>query len=276
MNTASQRRNVGPVRALITDLAGTAVDYGSSAPAGVFVQLFQRHGVPITLEQARGPMGIEKKAHVRELSKVPEIAGKWQKVHGAACTEADVDRMYQEFIPLQLDVLPKYSDLIPGVLETVRELKKRGIRIAANTGYNREMMEIVLREAARQGFVPDAAVCATDVAKGRPAPWMVFLAMEKLDVYPPAAVVKIGDTVPDIDEGLHAGVWTVGVARTGNMLGLAESELAALPQTELKPRLAAARERLRAAGAHYVVDSFADCLRVIEEINRRLERGERP
>jgi phosphonoacetaldehyde hydrolase len=264
------RGPAGSVRLLITDLAGTAVDYGSCAPAGVFVQLFGLHGVEISLEQARGPMGIEKKDHIRALVGVPEIAGKWERVHGTGCTEADIDRMYREFIPLQVEALPRYSGLIPGVLEATGELRKRGVRIAANTGYNREMTEIVLREAQRQGFVPDAAACATDVPKGRPAPWMIFALMQRLDVFPPAAVVKIGDTVPDIEEGLNAGAWTVGVARTGNLIGLTEAEIAALPATRLESLLQAARGRLRRAGAHYVIDSIADCVPIVDEINARL------
>lgn len=73
----------------------------------------------------------------------------------------------------------------PGVTEAVEELRQRRIRVAVNTGYNREMLEIVLARAAEGGFVPDAATCAADVPKGRPAPWMVFRLMEILNVYPP-------------------------------------------------------------------------------------------
>ncbi len=134
----------------------------------------------------------------------------------------------------------------------------------------------MLREVSGTGFVPDSAVCASDVAGGRPAPWMVFQSMEELGVYPPEAVVKIGDTIPDIDAGLNAGVWTIGVTRTGNMLGLTEEEEKALSADELRSRLDAAGERLYAAGAHFVLESFADCLPVIEEINRRLQDGQRP
>jgi phosphonoacetaldehyde hydrolase len=276
MNVIYRRHYAGPVRALITDLAGTVVDYGSCAPAGVFVELFRRRGLTISQEQAREPMGLQKKDHIRVISNMREVAAAWQAVHGSSCTEDDVERMYREFIPLQLEVLPRYGTLIPGTAEVLRRLREQGVRIAATTGYNREMMEIVLQGASAQGFTPDAAVCASDVPRGRPAPWMIFRSLEELDVYPPEAAVKIGDTLPDVEAGLNAGVWTIGVARTGNMLGLGEEEAAALPDEALRSRLVSAREAFHKAGAHYVVDSIADLLPVIEAIHRRLASNERP
>jgi len=276
MSFVFRRSYAGPVRALITDLANTVVDFGSCAPAGAFVELFRRQGVEITDEQARGPMGLQKKDHIRVLTRLPEVAARWRQAHGAACREEDVDRMYQEFIPLQLEVLPRYGGLIPGVLEAVRAVEKRGVRIAATTGYNREMMETVLEAAAPQGFAPEAAVCASDVPAGRPAPWMNLRCLEALGVYPPEAAVTIGDTVPDVEAGLNAGMWTVGVARTGNMLGLAPEEIVALGADDLDRRLAAARRKLRACGAHFVVDGFGDCPAVLDEIGRRLAAAGRP
>jgi phosphonoacetaldehyde hydrolase len=166
--------------------------------------------------------------------------------------------------------------VIPGVNDTVALLRARGIRVAATTGYNREMMRVVLRSAEAGGFVPDAACCAEDVPVGRPAPWMVFRSMEALGVFPPSAVVNIGDTVPDVASGVNAGAWSIGITRTGNMLGLDERAAAQLPPTEMKSRLAAAADALRAAGAHYAVESFAELPSVIDGIEARLSRGERP
>lgn len=276
MSFQFQRRYGGPVKALIADMAGTVVDYGSCAPAGAFVELLQRHRIPITLEQAREPMGLEKKDHVRALTRMPSVAARWRDVHGRDCTEQDVEQMYQEFIPLQLEILPRYSALIPGIVPTVEALNRQGIRVGATTGYNREMMETVLAEVERQGFRPASAVCASDVASGRPAPWMIFRTMEALGVFPPEAVVKVGDTLPDVDAGLNAGVWTVGLTETGNMLGLNEEGVASLPDEERRARLRDAGDRYRRAGAHFVVERFSDCLPVVEEIERRLARGERP
>jgi len=263
----------GPVRALIADLAGTTVDYGSCAPAGAFVELFARRGIKIMLSQARAPMGLHKRDHIRKIASMPDVHKRWMEAYGAIWTEEDIDSMYDEFIPLQIECLPRHGDLIPGTIETVRELRRRGIRVGVNTGYNEEMMNVVLECAAEQGFVADSAVCASHVATGRPAPWMIFRSMELLDVYPPEAVVAVGDTLPDIEAGLNAGVWSVGLAKTGNMLGLNEQEVKQLSPEEMETRLKSARDKMYQAGAHFVVDGIDDCLAVVDRINDLLASG---
>ncbi len=242
-------------------------------PAGAFVELFERHGVTATTAEARGPMGIHKKDHIQAMLEMSSIAQQWSKVHGHAWTEADLDMLYEKFIPMQLEALPRYGDVIPGVVETVEILRGRGIPVAVNTGYNREMLEIVLGKAEEGGFVPDAALCAFDVPKGRPAPWMIFHLMEKLNVYPPQAVVKIGDTIADIEAGLNAGVWTVGVTKTGNLVGLTKDEFDALSPDEVEQKVAEATQRFSEANAHYVIDSFAGLPEVISDIEKRLAQG---
>ncbi len=138
------------------------------------------------------------------------------------------------------------------------------------------MMKLLLAEAKRRGYEPDATVCATDVPAGRPEPWMCLQNAMLLRIYPMEAIVKVGDTLPDIEEGLNAGMWTVGLARTGNELGLNEAEIARLPADVLEAKLSVARERMRQSGAHYVVDAITDVPPVLDEINARLARGERP
>ena len=90
------------------------------------------------------------------------------------------------------------------------------------------MMNVLVPEALRRGYQPDSIVCVSDVPAGRPEPWMALRSAMELHAYPPALCVKVGDTVPDIQEGLNAGMWTVTVALTGNELGLTTAELAAL------------------------------------------------
>lgn len=263
----------GPIKAVISDLAGTTVDFGSCAPAGAFVDLFKSHGIEATSADARGPMGIHKKDHIKAMLEMPHIAKQWAGVHGHDWTSDDLDMLYEKFIPMQLEALPKYGDVIPGVVETVKELHLRGIPVAANTGYNKEMLDIVLGKAEEGGFVPDAAICAFDVPKGRPAPWMIYRLMEQLNVYPPAAVVKIGDTIADIEAGLNAGVWTVGVTKTGNLTGLTKAEFDALTEDQVAEKVAGATKKYQEAGAHYIVDSFADLPRVISDIEAKLAAG---
>ena len=266
----------GPVKAVLLDWAGTTMDYGCYAPAVVFVQVYKKHGVEITMEQAREPMGAHKKVHIHKVSRIPAVAKIWQEVHGRPCTEDDVETMFQEFIPMQLACLADYADLIPGTLEAIEKFRKRGLRIGSTTGYTGEMMELLCAEAKNRGYEPDSTVCATDVPAGRPEPWMCLKNAENLGVYPMEAIVKIGDTLPDIAEGLNAGMWTVGLAKTGNEVGLNAEEIAALDAEELDYKLTRARERMAQAGAHYVVDGIWDCEPIIDEINARLARGEKP
>jgi phosphonoacetaldehyde hydrolase len=250
--------------AVIVDWAGTIMDFGSCAPAGAFVELFRRHGVTITLDEARGPMGTAKRDHIAALLAGRERFG------------LDLDELYAEFIPLQLACLPDFAALIPGAAAAVAGWRARGLRVGGTTGYSRDMVEICIAAARRQGLELDSVKCASDVRAGRPAPWMALAAAAELGVYPMVAIVKIGDTRADIDEGLNAGMWTIGVTATGNELGLNEAAAAALPAPELDRRVEAIGARFRNWGAHYVARSVADCLPIFDEIDARLARGDRP
>ncbi len=222
-------------------------------------------------------MGIGKRDHLRAILDVPRVRGLWRAKHNRDWTEADVDRMYNEqFIPRQLASVEEHSRLIPGVLESVAWLRERGIKIGTSTGYFAEAAHLCYRAAAAQGYHPDHNVTPGDVAAGRPAPWMIYRNMEALSVYPPARVLKIGDTVPDIEEGLAAGVWSVGVTHTGSDVGLTAKDLAALPEAARQERVDRARQRLVEAGAHLTIDSVADVPQLVGQINAYMAEGELP
>jgi len=266
----------GPVQAVIFDWAGTTVDFGCMAPAAVFVEVFARRGVPVSLEEARGPMGMPKKDHIRTLAREPAIARRWRERHGREPSDPDVDAMYEDFVPLQLECLARHSRLIPGTAEVVAELRRRGVKIGSTTGYSSDMTAINLREAATQGYAPDVAVSADEVPAGRPLPHMALLAAIRLGVDCVQACVKVDDTIPGIEEGLNAGMWTVGLAVSGNEVGLSLGEWQALPPEEKEARRARAYRRMLQSGAHYVVDTIADLLPCIDDIEARLRRGEKP
>jgi phosphonoacetaldehyde hydrolase len=166
--------------------------------------------------------------------------------------------------------------VISGVPEAVAALRRRGFRIGSTTGYTREMLDRILPVARAGGYVPDVHVTPAEAGGGRPEPWMCFAALQRMGVFPPAACVKIGDTAADIEEGRNAGMWTIGVAVTGNEIGLTATELASLRPAEFQARREQAYAVLRAAGAHYIADSLPDCLPLIDEIGARLAAGERP
>ncbi len=276
MTPAEPMRPARRLRAVVLDWAGTTQDHGSLAPIGAFVQAFGQFGVSITMAQARGPMGIYKLDHVRAIAADPIAAAEWLRVHGAPCAETDILAIYQALVPIQEAVLPRFCDLIAGTVEVMTEIRARGYRIGSTTGYPRSVGEIAAREAARRGYVPDVMVCADEVPAGRPEPWMLLRAMEALRVFPPWAVVKVGDTRADIDEGINAGTWTVGVTRTGTYVGLAEDELASLTARERAGLIREAAGILRARGAHYLVESIAELPPVLDDIEIRLALGERP
>lgn len=268
----------GKVKAVILDWSGTTADAYVVAPAVVFVEVFKKHGVEISMAEARGPMGLRKDLHIKALTEVPEIRERWKGVHGKYPDQGDVDKMFEDFVPMQLDCLRQYTDLLPGVAEVTQRLQAAGIKIGSSTGFTRAMVDILEEEAAKQGYVPDASVAGDEVEHGaRPKPFMVYKNLDMLDVHPIQAVVKVDDTVSGVGEALEAGCWGVGVARYSNYMDVDTPEQGAqLPDDEIARRVDKTKEILQKAGAHYVIDSIADIEPVIEDINARLARGEKP
>ncbi len=264
------------MRAVVLDWAGTMIDYGCFAPVVVVHEVFRRRGIILTNDEARGPMGKAKRDHLREILELPDVATRWQAAHGRVWSEADVDALYAEFLPLELEIIGEHCALIPGALDALADVRRRGMRVGTTTGYNHTIMERVLPAAAAQGYSPDALVCPEDVGAGRPAPYMLWRNLTLLDVYPAAACVKVGDTIADIAEGRNAGAWCVGLTRSGNELGLTHAETQALDPADLAARLATIGARMQQAGAQYVIESVTDLPSVLDAITARLAAGERP
>lgn len=264
------------LQAIVVDWAGTIIDYGTRAPVEAFREVFRRHGVPISADEARGPMGMEKRDHIAALVAVPRIAEAWQAAHGRSPTADEITAMYHDFLPVQMELLPHYADVIPGVIEALVECRRRGLKIGSSSGYATPLMQTLVELAREAGLDVDAVVSASEVTAGRPAPWMLFRNMEQLGVFPPASIVAVDDTTVGIEAGRNAGAWTVGVVETGNMLGLSLPELEQLAPSERESRVAVGRETMLAAGAHYAINSVADLPALIDPINTRLTSGERP
>ena len=268
----------GKVKGLVLDWSGTVADAYVIAPAVVFVDVFARQGVEISMEEARGPMGLRKDLHIHELTQHPDIRERWRKVKGSDPTQADVDQMYADFVPMQLDCLRRYTRLLPGVAETGQKLKAAGIKIGSTTGFVRSMVDILETDAAEQGFHLDATVAGDDVINGvRPKPFMLYRNLDLMDVHPIQSVIKVDDTVSGIEEGLEAGCWTVGIARYSNYMNINSLEEAqSIADDEIARRLVISRGLLQKGGAHYVINEFAELLDVIDDVNARLARGQRP
>jgi phosphonoacetaldehyde hydrolase len=254
-------------KAAVFDWAGTMIDFGSFAPMGVFVEAFARFGVEATIAEAREPMGAPKRDHIKAMMAMPSIAAQWESLKGHAPGEADIDEVYAVFVPMNEEVVAKYATLVPGALETVADLRRRGMKIGSTTGYTRSIMERVLPVAKAQGYAPDNLVCADDVPEGRPGPLGMYKCFLDLVVYPPSAVIKVDDTEPGIAEGVAAGCVTVGVALSGNYVGMTPEQLAAAPEAEVARLRAAAAERLTAAGADHVIDTVAELPALLDRLD---------
>lgn len=265
-----------PVKAVIFDISGTILDFGSRGPVVAFVELFARHGVQISFEEARRPMGTHKRDHIWTLLSDPQIAQRWQQAQGAAPTPAMLDGLYEKFGPLQVEIIKHHCDVVPGVPQVVEQLRSRGIKIANTTGFDSWMMADLVRLAAEGGYRPDLWVCPDQVGKGRPAPWMIHYAAKELDAYPLSTFVKVGDTTVDVAEAHNAGVWAVSVVASSNEVGLSTEQWAALSDKDRREAIHAARAKLAACGPHYIIDTVADLMPVIDDIAARIARGERP
>ncbi len=273
-----EKRYKGKVQAVILDWSGTTADAYVVAPAVVFVEVFKRQKVEISMIEARGPMGLRKDLHIKALTEVDEIKERWKKIHGRYPEQSDVDRMFADFVPLQLDCLRKYTTLLPGVAEVTQRLQKQGIKIGSTTGFVRSMVDILEEDSAKQGYKPDASVAGDEVTNGaRPSPHMVYKNLDMLNITPIQSVVKVDDTASGVGEAVNAGCWGIGVTRYSNYMDVDTPEDGKkLSEDEIKKRVAKTKDILEKAGAHYILESIADIEPVIEDINKRLARGERP
>ncbi len=268
----------GKIKAMVLDWSGTLADAYVIAPAVVFVEVFKSQGVEISMEEARGPMGLRKDIHIQKLTEDPVIAARWEKIKGKPPTQADVDAMFAEFVPAQLACLPKYTALLPGVKDAVNGLQKQGIKVGVSTGFTRVMVDVLLEDVIAQGITPDATVAGDEVENGaRPAPHMVFKNLDLMDISDVKSVVKCDDTVSGIGEAMNAGCWGVGLVRYSNYMNINTlDEEATLSEANIAARMAKTRKILEQAGAHYVIDSLIELPAVIDDINARLARGEKP
>ena len=264
------------LKAVVFDWAGTVIDFGSFAPMGVFVAVFKQFGVDVTIAEARQPMGLPKWDHIDAMLRIARIREAWVARHGREPASADVDELYRVFVPMNEEVVSRYADLVPGARDTAKALRERGLKIGSTTGYTRSIMERVLPLAKAQGYEVDNLVCAGDLPRGRPTPMNMYKCFLDLDVWPAHAVVKVDDTGVGIDEGVLAGCWTVGLALSGNEAGLTVDEFRNADRASLDAVRRRSTAALKARGAHYVIDTVADLLPVIDDIERRLAQGEHP
>lgn len=268
--------NPSKLQAAILDWAGTVVDFGSFAPTQIFVEAFAEFDVQVSIEEARGPMGMGKWDHIRTLCDQPQITERYKKVFGRAPTDADVTAIYERFMPLQIEKIAEHSALIPGALETIAALREQGIKIGSCSGYPAQVMAKVVELAATNGYIADHVVATDEVPNGRPWPAQALANVIALGIDDVGACVKVDDTAPGILEGRRAGMWTVALVFSGNALGLTYEQYQALDAQTLIAERKRIHALFQSSRPHYLIDTITDLPRVIADINNRLSNGEMP
>lgn len=254
------------IKAVVFDWAGTTIDFGCFAPLNVFLEIFKKKGVEITLAEAREPMGMLKCDHIRVITQMPRVADAWKALYGKVPNKSDIDELYADFEPSLMAILPNFCDVLDGVLETCKLLREQNIKIGSTTGYTKEMMTVVTNGANQNGYAPDFLVTADDVGHGRPYPYMLFRNMQEFSVYPPCSVIKVGDTVSDILEGKNAGVISVGVVVGSSVMGLSRTDWDMLSALDKEIAIEKAQTIFKQAGADYIINDMTQLPSLIKEL----------
>ncbi len=237
-------------------------------PLNAFLKVFsEEKKLNITYRQAREPMGLLKIDHIKAILRMPDVAEQFCLVYGRDWNDRDVQEMYQSFEKHLFVSLRDFTTPIPGVIDTIAILREAGIKIGSTTGYTAKMMDIVRPGAEQQGYRVDNLVTPDGLPAGRPAPYMIYKNMIDLAIPSVEQVVKVGDTIADIEEGVNAKVWSVGIIEGSNDMGLTLEEMEQTPKAELDRMKKEVRARMMAAGANFVLDNITLLPACIEEIN---------
>ena len=261
----------GRIKLCVLDTAGVVCDgpqdlrhmfpgddlKGCKAPVIPFSKVLMNHNITVDWATIRKPMGVFKRTHLQMLLEDPKVAAPFQNEYGHPWTEQDLDALFEEFVPLLNEVIvhPDLARPIDGTIECVAELRQAGISVGCDTGYTKFASE-ALRQVLKEKYGLEFDVTTdSETVKGRPSPFMIFDCMNKANVWPVEAVVKVDDTAAGMWEGHNAGAWTIGLYATGSN----------------------DYEQLAAAKPDYLVPSIKHVSEVILcHIEPRLRKGERP
>lgn len=266
----------GPVTAAIFDWAGTVLDFGCIAPVAAFRAAFADAGVEISEAEARAPMGAAKRVHLEQILGQSAVQARWQARHGKISDQADVDTLYADFLRIDAANCAQYSELIPGTLDCMAALRERQIAIGSTTGYPRSVIDGLAPLAAAQGYQPDCCITVSEVERGRPFPDMIWANALALGIADVRGALVVDDSPTGLKAGRAAGMWAIGIIASGNEVGLSLAQWQARDESCRAQYRQNAAAILLAAGAHYVIDSIADLVPVVDAIEARLAAGEAP
>lgn len=283
-NAKANRPYRDGVGTIILDNSGTCLDPFVIAPAVVFKEVFQNYNIDISMKEAREPMGLRKDLHIAEILKIPRVQDEFKKVYGRKSSKEDIDKIFKEFVPAQVKVLPEYCNLLPMVGTTMDILRNQGIKFGTTTGFTREMVDCIIKNTQKDGLHFDTTTAGDDFSPEelhlgvRPKPFMVWKNLFKLDAWPIESVVKVDDTITGIQEGINAGCWSIGITDYSNYMDIDTIEQwDSMNEKEKLERKEYSRKKIMdESGAHYIIHEFEDLLVVIDDINYRLSNGEKP
>jgi phosphonatase-like hydrolase len=185
------------IELVVFDMAGTTV-HDPGAVNRSFREALEEFGLPVAAERVNEVMGYPKREAIRRL------------VDGLPDRQSWLDRVeaiHDAFLRRMIDFYKTDPDVaeIPGASAVFKTLKKAGIRVALNTGFSRDIVDVILRRLAWDTGAIDASVASDEVPRGRPHPDMIRRLMNQLGVTDPLSVAKVGDTPVDLEEGRQAG-----------------------------------------------------------------------
>ena len=248
------------IEAFIFDWAGTMVDFGCCVPTRAMARAFEDAGIAVTERQIRQEMGKAKRAHIEAILAMPGVTEQW--------SDDDVTHLLDGMERHTRSEAATSAVPIEGALELVRFLTEKNIKIGTTTGYTKPIMDAVVPAAKKNGYAPSVMVCADDVPEGRPAPYMIWRALERLKVRTAPACVKVDDAPVGIRAGKNAGLVTIGLSASGNGVGLPRAEFDVLPPNDRDALVSASADQLRTAGADYVVETVADIPALFDDLEQ--------
>lgn len=255
------------IKCVIFDWAGTVVDFGSYAPVKAFKDSFEAFNIKVSDKEIREPMGMLKWNHIEAVLKMPNISEQWLSVYGRNWDKNDVDMVYDKSEKTIMSILHNYANLKPYVLETIKMLKQKGIKIGSTTGYTNEMMEVIAPIAEKNGYKPDIWFSPNSVNNfGRPYPYMIFKNLEHLNILSVNEVVKIGDTIADIKEAKNAGVIAIGIIEGSSLMGLSQEEFENMSELEIEKICNNVEKEYFSNGADYVIKNLSELEVLIESL----------
>ncbi len=186
------------IELVVFDMAGTTVNDEDSVSRCVQDALASR-GVKVTVADVNRVMGLPKPEALRILiSEAPD--------HGSLIDR--IDEIHRDFVSRSIGFYRTDDSVreVPGTEQTFRALKQAGIKVALNTGFNREVTQAILdRLGWSDSTLVDATVSSDEVPRGRPHADMIHKLMNQFAIKDPAKVAKVGDTPADLLEGKNAG-----------------------------------------------------------------------